>query len=102
MLKQSLHLRSKQDHFFSSVPLDVCHFFSIYASDNDIWFCAVSLEKDARMISLEEELQQFKEEMERMKAKSNVSPISTLPFHPHLSILSISARLSIHIQLPFL
>lgn len=30
-----------------------------------------NLEKDARMISLEEELQQIKEEMERMKAKSN-------------------------------
>ncbi|XP_016409762.1 ribosome-binding protein 1-like isoform X1 [Sinocyclocheilus rhinocerous] len=30
-----------------------------------------NLEKDARMISLEEELQQLKEEMERMKAKSN-------------------------------
>ncbi|XP_057181691.1 ribosome-binding protein 1b isoform X3 [Triplophysa rosa] len=30
-----------------------------------------NLEKDARMISLEEELQQIKEEMERMKTKSN-------------------------------
>uniref|UniRef100_A0A672PVJ8 Ribosome binding protein 1b n=1 Tax=Sinocyclocheilus grahami TaxID=75366 RepID=A0A672PVJ8_SINGR len=30
-----------------------------------------NLEKDARMISLEEELQQLKEKMERMKAKSN-------------------------------
>ncbi|KAK7127005.1 hypothetical protein R3I94_018247 [Phoxinus phoxinus] len=30
-----------------------------------------NLEKDARMISLEEELQQLKEEMERVKAKSN-------------------------------
>uniref|UniRef100_A0A673L0X0 Ribosome-binding protein 1-like n=1 Tax=Sinocyclocheilus rhinocerous TaxID=307959 RepID=A0A673L0X0_9TELE len=30
-----------------------------------------NLEKDARMISLEDELQQLKEEMERMKAKSN-------------------------------
>ncbi|XP_016116970.1 ribosome-binding protein 1-like isoform X1 [Sinocyclocheilus grahami] len=30
-----------------------------------------NLEKDARMISLEEELQQLKEEIERMKAKSN-------------------------------
>ncbi|XP_043079497.1 ribosome-binding protein 1b isoform X1 [Puntigrus tetrazona] len=30
-----------------------------------------NLEKDAHMISLEEELQQLKEEMERMKAKSN-------------------------------
>ncbi|XP_052394697.1 ribosome-binding protein 1-like isoform X10 [Carassius gibelio] len=30
-----------------------------------------NLEKDARMISLEEELQQLKEEMERIKAKSN-------------------------------
>uniref|UniRef100_A0A8C2D7K5 Ribosome binding protein 1b n=1 Tax=Cyprinus carpio TaxID=7962 RepID=A0A8C2D7K5_CYPCA len=30
-----------------------------------------NLERDARMISLEEELQQLKEEMERMKAKSN-------------------------------
>lgn len=66
-------MRSKQD--FLSVPSFRCLLlFPMYVSDNDIWFCAVSLEKDARMISLEEELQQLKEEMERVKAKSNVSP----------------------------
>ncbi len=101
-LKQSRHLRSKQD-IFLSVPFRCLPLFPIYASDNDIWFCADSLEDDARMISLEEELQQLKEEMERMKAKGNVSPSLLYPsIHtcPHLPVYPFTYRLSFLSYLP--
>ncbi len=101
-LKQSRHLRSKQD-IFLSVPFRCLPLFPIYASDNDIWFCADSLEDDARMISLEEELQQLKEEMERMKAKGNVSPSLLYPsIHtcPRLPVYPFTYRLSFLSYLP--